>query len=361
MVSRIEANQHGDIGDVEQSASDMFEGRDYPWLVAMMAPRPTLVIYNAEDDCCFRAAMVKPGVFDAIQPFFALFGKQDKLAWHENRDPGTHNYQLDNRIAAYDFFSRQFDLPPIKEDPAIGSEVKSFEELTVGLPPDNLTIVTLARKLAGQVKRDPQSSDAPAREAERTRLRAIVRYRPERVERAWTTGVTKHLGIETKSHVFTMAGGLTSNAVWLKPIGAPDTITATIILNDMGKRAAADQAANRLNRGEQVLALDLPFHGDAWNKEENYLFQQIIHSTGDRPLGIEAAHLIELATWLKSRGAGKVRLEISGMRNQVVALVASALEPAMFSRGCCSSRNPQPSISSGQTRSLSGRARSLLS
>ena len=143
--------------------------------------------------------------------------------------------------------------------------------------------------------------------------------------------MTKHLGIETRSHVFTMAGGLTSNAVWLKPIGAPDTITATIILNDMGKRAAADQAANRLNRGEQVLALDLPFHGDAWNKEENYLFQQIIHSTGDRPLGIEAAHLIELATWLKSRGAGKVRLETSGMRNQVVALVASALEPAMFS------------------------------
>ena len=88
--------------------------------------------------------MVKPGVFDAIRPFFALYGKQDDLAWHENRDPGTHNYQLDNRIAAYEFFSRHFNLPPIKEDPGIGSEVKSYEDMVVGLPADNLTIVGLA-------------------------------------------------------------------------------------------------------------------------------------------------------------------------------------------------------------------------
>src|SRR2546423_10656703 len=27
---------------------------------AMMAPRPTLLIYDAEDDCCFRAPLAKP-------------------------------------------------------------------------------------------------------------------------------------------------------------------------------------------------------------------------------------------------------------------------------------------------------------
>ena len=37
-------------------------------------------------------------------------------------------------MAAYEFFSRQFKLPPIKEDPGISSEVKSYEELVVGLP-----------------------------------------------------------------------------------------------------------------------------------------------------------------------------------------------------------------------------------
>ncbi len=57
----------------------------------------------------------------------------------------------------------------------------------------------------------------------------------------------------------------------------------------------------------------------------------MIATTGARPLGIEAAHLIEIANWLKRCGAPSVRLETSGMRNQVVALVAAALEPRLFS------------------------------
>jgi hypothetical protein len=330
IVPRVEAKDHGDIGDVEQSATDLFEGRDYPWLAAMMAPRPTLLVYNAEDDCCFRAPMVKPGVYDAVQPFFALFGKPADFAWHENRDPGTHNYQLDNRMAAYEFFSRKFDVPAIKEDPAVGSEVRSFDELKVGLPEDNLTIVGLARQFAGQIRRDTLSSDPSARDVERNRLRAIVRYRPATIDRVWTTGITKHLGVETKAHLFVMSG-LTSNGIWLKPIGTPDSAAATIILDDKGKGVTASHTADRLNRGEQVVAVDLPFQGPAWKQEESYLFQQMIYTTGDRPLGIEAAHLIGIANWLKQRGATKVRVEASGMRNQVVALVAAALEPSMFS------------------------------
>ena len=212
IVPRVEAKDHGDIGDVEQSATDLFDGRDYTWLPALMAPRPTMLIYNAEDDCCFRAAMVKPGVFDAIRPIFGLYGKQDDLGWHENRDPGTHNYQLDNRMAAYEFFSRHFNLPPIKEDPGVSSEVKSYEELVVGLPGNNLTIVGLARMLADQVKRDALSSDSSARDAERSRLKQIVRYQPAKLDRVWTTGINKHGGVETKAHLLAMNDGLMTNA-----------------------------------------------------------------------------------------------------------------------------------------------------
>jgi len=331
IVPRVEARQYGDIGDVEQSATDLFDGRDYPWLMALRAPRPTMLAYNAEDDCCFRAAMVKPGVFDAIRPFFALYGKQEDLGWHENRDPGTHNYQLDNRMTAYEFFGRQFNLPPIKEDPGVGSEVKSYDDLVVGLPADNLTIVGLARKFADQVKRDALPSDASGRDAERSRLKDIVRYRQAKVDRLWTTGITKHGGFETKSHLFAMADGLMTNAVWLRPIGAADTAPATIILDDKGKSAVSELAADRVNRGEQVLAADLPFQGDAWRQDGTWLFEQMIYTTGGRPIGIEAGHLIELARWLKRQGAPRVRVETSGMRNQVVALVAAALEPALFS------------------------------
>ena len=114
-------------------------------------------------------------------------------------------------------------------------------------------------------------------------------------------------------------------------IGAPDTAPATIILDDKGKTATSEPVAERLYRGEQVLAADLPFQGDAWKQDSTWLFEQMIVTTGGRPLGIEAAHLIELANWLKRQGAPKVRLETSGMRNQVVALVAAALKPNLFS------------------------------
>jgi dienelactone hydrolase len=331
IIPRVEAKDFGDIGDVEQSATDLFDGRDYTWLAALRAPRPTLLAYNAEDDCCFRAAMVKPGVFDAIRPFYSLYGKLDDFAWHENRDPGTHNYQLDNRMAAYEFFSREFRLPLMKEDPGIGSEVKSYEDLVVGLPADNLTIVGLARKFADQVQRDTLSSDVSARESERAKLRRVVRYQPTKTDRLWTTGISKHGGIETKAHLFAMADGLTTNAIWLRPIGAAETAPGTIVIDDKGKSATSEPVTDRLTRGEQVVAADLPFYGDAWKDDSTWLFEQMINTTGARSLGIETAHLIELARWLKQQGAPSVRLESSGMRSQVVALVASALEPTLFS------------------------------
>jgi hypothetical protein len=131
--------------------------------------------------------------------------------------------------------------------------------------------------------------------------------------------------------LFTTAEGLTSNAVWLKPIGAPDSTPVTIILDDKGKAAAAARVAQALQRGEQVLALDLPFMGAAW-PDRAWEHQQMLYTIGDRPLGVEAAHLIAIADWLKQRAAvPAVRLETSGIRNQVVALVASALDPSLFS------------------------------
>lgn len=339
---RVEVKDYGDTGDVEQSAADLFDGRDYTWLAAMRAPRPTLLAYNAEDDCCFRAPIVKAGVFDAIQPFFALFGKRDDFAWHENRDPGTHNYLLDNRKAAYAFFSRQFHLAPIEEDSNIGSEIKSYNELVVGLPADNQTIVGLARKFANEIKRDELPADSAGREAERAKLQRVVRYRQAKLDRLWTVAITKHHGVETKAYLFAMDDGLPTNAIWLKPIDASGPLPATIVLDDRGKGAASVAVTDRVTRGEQVLAADLPFQGDAWRDESTWLFGQMITTTGARPLGIEVAHLIEIAGWLRHNGAPRVRLETWGKRNQVVALVAAALRPSLFSGIVI--RNGMPSL-----------------
>ena len=94
-----------DTQEVEEDATDLVQGQDYPFLVALRAPRPTLLMHNAQDDCCFLAPLVKPYVYDQTLPFFKLYHAENALRWHENVDPGTHNYQLDNRQQAYAFFS----------------------------------------------------------------------------------------------------------------------------------------------------------------------------------------------------------------------------------------------------------------
>jgi dienelactone hydrolase len=337
VTTKVEAREYGDLGDLEQNATDLLDGVDYTHLTALRAPRPTLLVHNAEDDCCFRGPLVKPLIYDGVRPFFQLYGKQDDFEWHENRDPGTHNYQLDNRLAVYRFFSKRFGLPVIGSEISVGREVKSYDELVVGLPKDNLTILTLARKMAKEIKREPvPPSDAETRSAwaaaERSKLKSVIRYKPLAINRVWTIANTKNKGVETRSYLFEMSDGLSANGVWLKGIASPDPAPVTIVLDDKGKKAAGVAVSDRVNRDEQVLALDLLFTGDAWKDTEPDSYAQILDGLGDRPLGIESAQLIAIARWVLGQNTGKIRLEATGIRSQVVATVAAAAEPELFSR-----------------------------
>jgi hypothetical protein len=54
---------------------------------------------------------------------------------------------------------------------------------------------------------------------------------------------------------------------------------------------------------------------------------------GERTIGVEAAQLIAVGRWMQTRSGGAaVRLESSGKRYQVAALIAAALEPDLFSQ-----------------------------
>jgi dienelactone hydrolase len=318
--SRIE--RPGDVGDIEQNPTDLLVGQDYPHFTAMRAPRPTLLVYNAEDDCCFRAPLVKPYVFDAVKPFFALYGMSDNLAWHENLDPGTHNYELDNRLQAYRFFSRHFGMPEITSESGVDSEVKSYDELVVGLPADNLTILGLARKFAGRNSPGSGGHD---------RLAEVVRYRAV-TARPWALDNSKEKGLETRSSRFDFSNGLSATAVWLKAIDSTSPHNVTIILNDKGKKASAALASERVNRGEGVMVADLLFTGDSVPQRGSTAFVQLLATTGDRPLGIEAAQLIALTAQARAvSGAQSFRLETVGFRSQMIGLVAAALKPGLFS------------------------------
>jgi len=335
--ARVEAKRFGDLGDVEQSATDTLVGSDFSHLVALMPPRPILLTYNAEDDCCFRAGLAKPLIYDAVQPFFKLYGKDDAIDWHENRDPATHNYQLDNRIAAYKFFSKHFGLPLIDNEDHVAPEIRSYDELLVGLPEDNLTILGLAQRLGGEITRPPVPSDPAAQAAwsiaERAKLKEVVRYKPVEIEHLWTVATTKSKDVQTMSYVFQMNNGMSASGVWLRSIlQSSDTAPVTIVLDDNGREAAAEAVSDRVNRGEQVLAVDLMFTGASWKDIQACQFAQLVDGLGDRPLGIQAAQLSRITRWAKERaGVSSVRLEPGGMRSQVVSLVAAALDPSLFS------------------------------
>jgi dienelactone hydrolase len=315
--------------DIEQNPTDFRDGQDYTHLAAMRAPRPTLLIYNAEDDCCFRAPLVKPYVFDEVRRFFKLYGKEDAFEWHENRDPGTHNYQLDNREQSYRFFTKAFHLPPLEHEIPVDAEIHTYEELVAGLPKNNLTILGLAKERARAIRRGPLG--APA--SERKKLATLVRYKPVAVKHAWAVSNTKSKGVETLSFQFQLSNDLAAAGVLVKAISAPARSPVTIVLNDKGRKAAANEVSDRVNRGEQVLALDLLFRGDVSPKDPGAPeYAQMLSAMGDRPLGMQAAQLIGISHWLLDRaGAKQVRLESTGARSQITALTAAALEPAQFS------------------------------
>ncbi|MGH9667563.1 MAG: alpha/beta hydrolase family protein [Bryobacteraceae bacterium] len=335
LISKLE--HRDDFGDNEQVPADFLDGQDYSTLTAMRAPRPTLLIHNAEDDCCFRAPLVKPYTYDQVKPFFALFGKEAEFAWHENMDPSTHNYQLDNRLAAYRFLSKAFGLPVIDREIPVDSEIESYDKLAVGLPKDNLTILGLARKLASGIQRDSVPTESAAKSqwitAARGKLHSVVRYQPVGVEHAWALANTKNRGVETLSWQFLFDNHLSATAVWTQAISARDRAPVTIVLDDRGKKAAAPMISDRVNSGEQAVSVDLVFHGDAAPASRDVSsYVLMLSTTGQRALGVEAAQLISIARWMQARsGARNVRLESAGIRNQVVALTAAALEPELFS------------------------------
>src|SRR5207245_5703405 len=129
-------------------------------------------------------------------PFFRLFGKESLLRCHVSTEISAHNYGEDDRRQAYRFLSDHFGLPPIERETAVGDDLRTYDELAVGLPRDNLTILGLARKSAEKIVREPIPPGRAERTAwatsQRARLRDVVRDHPLSVGRAWRGASTTH-------------------------------------------------------------------------------------------------------------------------------------------------------------------------
>lgn len=329
-------------GDPEQEPSDFLEGRDYSTLTALRAPRPTLLINNAEDTCCYRALLVRPYIFDAIKPFFKLYGQEGVFQFYDNTSISEHNYGLDNREQAYRFLTKSFGLPVVSREIPVGEDVKSYSELAVGVPSNNLTINSLAKEMASRIRRPPIPSDSSGREAwekaQRALLKSVIHYEPVKVTRPWLENDTHHSGLQSISYRFDFSNGLSATGVWIKQIGTAETAPTTIILDDQGTQAAASETWDRtpeiiglLDRGEQVFHVDLVFTGDAAPDIRSWSLAEMLQASGERPLGLEASQLVALAHWAQQTWKGsQLRLESIGMRSQVEALTAAAIAPGTF-------------------------------
>ena len=140
------------------------------------------------------------------------------------------------------------------------------------------------------------------------------------------------VGFESLAYRFHFSNGLSATGVWLKAISAQAAGPVTIVLSDKGYKTAGEIVSEHVNRGEQVLALDLLFNGAA-APEDPADWEMLFATTGDRPLGLEAAQLFGVANWLRtSAGRLKMRVETEGIRNQVITVTAAAIEPEMFAR-----------------------------
>jgi hypothetical protein len=155
---RTRARFLSDLGDSEQTPCDMATVIDYTHLTAMRAPQPTLLTYNAKDDCCFASDHALQPLLEAAQPIFKLYGKGENLRFHINYEPGTHNFDKDNREAYYrglgDYFCSGDGTFKAAEIPC-EAEIKSKEQLQVELPEKNADFTSLALAISKDLPRHP--------------------------------------------------------------------------------------------------------------------------------------------------------------------------------------------------------------
>jgi dienelactone hydrolase len=313
-----------DIGDLEQVPVDLCTVADFDTLTACFAPRPTLLTYNHFDDCCFQTRRAKKSVYQPAKPYFALLGAADNLSFHDNLDPGTHNYEADNRSQFYKFLNRHFGLDTPSGDLRWKGELRSEAELNAGLHDHNATLLSLAQQTlrqvrAARVRRQPL---APARA--RKRLRELLRLPAyARVEVEKSSQPRRSRGVEIRQHRLSLEGTWTLALTELTPAQAKG---AELLLADGGRRSAPYWANQALACGRRLLVADIFGTGEAACSWQHHM---LVSTAGQRALGLQVGQVLALLSWASRRlRQPSLHLRAVGQVMPVVALLAAALEPA---------------------------------
>jgi hypothetical protein len=328
---RTRARHFKDLGDSEQTPTDLATVADYTHLTAMRAPRPTLLTYNAKDNCCFEAGYALPPLVRAAAPLFKLSGAEKALRTHVNEVPGDHNYGLENREALYkmvgDFFYPDDKTYPAKEIEC-EKEVKKADALDVRLPDDNLTINAVARRLAAELPRGaawPQdrakADDWQA--ARRAALRTVTRFPEYKTDAGFAKKSAEF--DDTRADFWVVKTGPYSVPVVELTRGKPKG--TVVVVGDGGRAATLAQVEEQLKAGNRVIAADVYYFGECRPPSHDWLWSLMLATVGERALGVQAAQLAGVVGWAKqAHGATDgVKVVAVGPRTSTVALVAAAV------------------------------------
>ena len=310
----------GDLGDLEQVPSDFLTVGDYTHLTALFAPRPALLIYNQHDNCCFLPENALPATYDPAVPVYRLFGQENAFQSYINENPGTHNYEQDNRLRFYRFLNDYFvaNDQRVDEEFPCDNELHSEEELYVGLPEDNLSFVKLAADLLAGVSRTPipdvKDPEFPAwQEQQLARLKDTV-HPQDVVFNAATTITEKVYELKSADWTIIALQQLPSNA---------DPESATLVFADEGIQKVENIISEKVSADKQVIAFDPIFMGG--NKPERRL-AMAFEAEGIRLLGLQAGQILGVCQWAREYlGIEKIELCCSGWNASVTALIATAL------------------------------------
>ncbi|MEM2029265.1 MAG: acetylxylan esterase [Candidatus Bathyarchaeia archaeon] len=329
----------GDIGDLEQNPVDICTVGDYDALTALFAPRPTLLIYNKYDECCFRSDRTKISVYEPVRPLFELLGVSDHIEFYENVDPGTHNYEADNRSQLYRFLNKHFRLNTPEVDLPYEEELMSESQLEVGLPENNATLLSLAKEAvkglpSSRVPRGSEDQLAIWISEARQRLRNIIRLRQFNVRDEII--LEEDIAIHHRLHM---------DEIWTIPVmelhvtdekqSSPSTWRETsatevqVLLSDFGRRSLAQLSEAHLNKGCRVFTADVFGTGESCYPNN---LQMMLSAVGERPLGILTGQILSLLKWVVSYNrVERVRLAAVGPITSFASLCAAALEPKILS------------------------------
>jgi hypothetical protein len=321
-----------DLGDSEQTPNDLAKYADYTHLTAMLAPRASLLTFNAKDNCCFASPHALPPLLNAATPIFRLYGKTDHLKWHVNHDPGNHNFGLDNRQALYrmlgDFFfadAKNFNAKEIECD----KEVKSFKELTVKIPKNNATFHSLAVAEMKNLPTEKLPSEGPAykkwQSATRKALRKSIVAKSYKVTAQSKDKITLDSGVSVQSHALKLGSEWTVPCTEFAPKDAKST---TIVLADGGRKSIPSETINSLLAdGQRVLAIDPFYFGESKISQRDFLFALLVATVGERPIGIQANQINAIAKWARSEfGTKTVNVSSIGPRTSLMSRVAAGCD-----------------------------------